>query len=265
MLPPSLRCQVVTRRRSLCPRGLRKPLCQDRGLPVRIPISFTMRLSTFPFALAVSLLAVCRLSAQQSAPPGNEEVQEFAVTVGALSGTNPNAAAGPLALGSGVAFQANYARKFSDTKQWASLYWEVNVLANPFRHLSGLPVSATSQIRSVYVTPGVRLQFAQQERITPWVDAGAGYAFYDSSSTSIGGGTTGQTQTVVGAPAGSSGNTNTYAVDFGAGVDIVASKRYVIRGDVRGIYTGNPNFGTSVTGGQFNFIVGGGIVWKFSK
>ena len=63
------------------------------------------------------------------------------------------------------------------------------------------------------MTPGVRLQFAQQERITPWIDAGAGYAFYDSSGTSIGGGST-----------PSSGAKSTYAVDFGAGVDIVASK-----------------------------------------
>lgn len=214
-----------------------------------------MRISTCSIALALSLLAACTISAQQA----GDERSEFAVTVGALSGNSPNAAAGPLALGSGVAFQANYARKFNDKKKWASLYWEINALANPFRHLSGVPVTATSQIRSFYVTPGVRLQFAQQERITPWLDVGGGYAFYDSSSTSIDGGITG------GGTKATSGTANTYAVNFGAGVDIVASKKYVIRGDVRGIYTGSPDYGVTVGGGQFNFVIGGGIVWRFSK
>ena len=84
-------------------------------------------------------------------------------------------APGSLTLGSSVAFGANYARRFSNTKSWAALYWEINAVGSPFRHLSGVPSGATSDIRSVYLTPGVRMQFASQERITPWVDAGAGY------------------------------------------------------------------------------------------
>ena len=197
-------------------------------------------------------MAVCSVSAQQSD-------SEFAVTIGTLSGTNPNVssaslAPGALTLGSSVAFGANYARRFSNTKSWAALYWEINALGSPFRHLSGVPASATSDIRSVFVTPGVRMQFTSQERITPWVDAGAGYAFYDSSGTNIAGGGT-----------GSSGNTNTYAVEFGGGVDIVASKTYVIRGAAQGFYTGNPNYGVPATGGQFNFVISGGIVWRFGK
>ena len=159
-----------------------------------------------------------------------------------------------LTLGSSVAFGANYAHKFNDKQKWASLYWEINALASPFRHLSGVPASATSDVRSFYVTPGVRMQFASQERITPWIDGGAGYAFYDSSGTNIGGGGT-----------GSSANTNTYVVEFGGGVDIVASKTYVIRGAAQGFYTGNPNYGVAATGGQFNFVISGGIVWRFGK
>lgn len=206
-----------------------------------------MRLSTCFAALALSLIAVCTVSAQQSG-------SEFAVTIGALSGNNPNTASGLLVLGSSPAFEVNYAREFNDTKKWASLYWEINALVSPFRHLSGVPVSATSDVRSVYVTPGVRLQFAAQERITPWIDGGAGYAFYDSSNTNIAGG-----------PTGTQGNANTYAVEFGGGVDIVASKKYIVRGAVQGFYTGDPNYGVPATGGQFNFVVSGGIVWRFGK
>jgi len=206
-----------------------------------------MRLSIFPAALALSVLTACTVFAQSS---GNE----FAVTIGALSGNNPDTPAGGLVLGSSVAFEANYAHKINDTKKWASLYFEVNALATPFRHLSGLPATATSNVRSVYATPGVRLQFASQERVTPWLDGGAGYAFYDSSGTNIAGTAT-----------GSSGTANTYAVEFGGGVDIVASKRYTIRGAAQGFYTGDPNYGVTATGGQFNFVISGGLVWRFGK
>lgn len=206
-----------------------------------------MRLSICFTAVTLALTAVGTVSAQQSN-------SEFAVTIGALSGSNPNVSSDSLVLGSSPAFGANYARKFNDKKSWASLYWEINALGSPFRHLSGFPVSATSDIRSFYVTPGVRMQFTSQERITPWIDAGAGYAFYDSSGTNI-----------AGAATGSSGYTNTYAVEFGGGVDIVASKTYVIRGAAQGFYTGNPNYGVAATGGQFNFVISGGIVWRFGK
>jgi hypothetical protein len=215
-----------------------------------------MRLSTFSTALALSLLSACTILAQQS----EDARDEFAVSVGALSGGNPSvtSAAGPLSLGSGLALEANYAHKYRELK-WGAIYWELNVLGDPFRHLSGFPVTATSEIRSLYATPGVRLQFAPQDRITPWLAAGGGYAFYDSSNVSLTGGTTG------GGVSSTSGTVNTYAVDFGAGVDIVASKRYIVRGDVRGFYTGSPNYGVSTTSGLFVFAISGGIVWRFSK
>jgi hypothetical protein len=203
-------------------------------------------------ALASSLLAAFTLTAQQSAAQQNNEHQEFAVTIGALSGTNPSATLGPLALGSGFALQANYARKTRDLK-WANLYWEVNGLYNPLRHLSGFPPTATSAIHSIYVTPGLRLQFTPDEKISPWLAAGGGFAFYDSSKSGLGGG----------AVAG--GTANTGVVDFGGGVDIAMGKSYLLRGGVRGFYTGSPNFDTANSGGQFNFVISGGIVWRFPK
>ena len=114
-----------------------------------------MRLSTCFTAVCLALAAVCTVSAQQSS-------SEFAVTIGALSGSNPNVPSGSLVLGSSPAFGINYARKFNDKKSWASLYWEINALGSPFRHLSGLPAAATSDVRSVFVTPGVRMQFRRR-------------------------------------------------------------------------------------------------------
>ena len=101
----------------------------------RIEVYLFMRLSTCFTAVSLALVAVCTVSAQQSS-------SEFAVTIGALSGSNPNVSPGSLVLGSSPVFGANYARKFNDKKSWASLYWEINAVGSPFRHLSGFPATA---------------------------------------------------------------------------------------------------------------------------
>jgi hypothetical protein len=213
-----------------------------------------MRLSTCFTALAVSLLAAWMLPAQQT----GDERQEFAVAVGELSGGNPSALGGPLTLDAGVALEANFARKIRDLGL-GSVYWEVDGMVGPLRYLTGTPTAASHELHSVFLTPGVKLQFTPKEPLSPWLAAGAGYAFYNSSGTSIGGGPTGGGLTSTG------GSTSTYAVDFGGGLDYAMGKRYVLRGELRGVYTGNPNFGVSTPGGQFNFVIGGGIVWRFSK
>jgi opacity protein-like surface antigen len=215
-----------------------------------------MRLSICSTALALSLLAACTLSAQ-----------EFSLTVGELSGGNPSLSASlvntsvvplGLSLNAGFSVGANFARKIKDVP-WGSVYWEVEGLGGPNRYVAGTPVTATHAIRSVFLTPGVKMAFTPKEVLSPWVSAGGGYAFYDSSGTSIAGGTTG------GGTASTGGTTNTYAVDFGAGLDYAVNKRYTLRGEVRGFYTGSPNFGLATPGGLFNFEIGFGVVWGKAK
>ena len=205
--------------------------------------------TTFTTTLSLSLVAAFTLSAQR---PGDEK-QEFAVTVGELSGSNPGATAGTLALGNGIAFQANFARKTRDWS-WGSLYWEVNGLYNPLRYLSGTPTAATHKIWSLYATPGVKLQLAPHEWLSPYIVAGGGYALYGESKSSIGGGV-----------AGVSGHTNRAAVEIGGGFDFKVGKSYLLRADARGFYTGGPNFGVDTPGGQFNFVISGGVVWRLPK
>ena len=76
-----------------------------------------MRLFTFSTALALSILAAAGVSAQQV----NDEKQEFAVTIGEMSGSTPNVSGIPLTLGSGVGMEANFARKFR-TLKYGSLF-----------------------------------------------------------------------------------------------------------------------------------------------
>jgi hypothetical protein len=217
-----------------------------------------MRLSIPSSAAAVWLCAVFTLAAQPPAQIDNNEKQELAVSIGSLSGTSPSTSAGLLAFGSGFAVQANFAGKVRDLK-WAGLYWEINGLYGPSRGVTGTPVTATDAIHSIYLTPGLKLQFLPKERFSPWVVAGGGYAFYNSSGTSISGGTTG------GGTASTGGSNSTGVGDFGAGVDYVVNKRYVLRGGMRGFYTGNANFGVPTQGSQFNFAVSAGIVWRFPR
>jgi hypothetical protein len=197
-----------------------------------------MRLITFSTALALWVLAAGIAAAQAN----NDEKQEFALTAGELSGTNPSFPGNTITLGAGVAVEANYARKIRDY-QWGALYWEVDALGGPLRYLSAVPSS--HPLRSVFAAPGVKMQFLPTERWSPWIAGGGGYAFYSASLP------------------GTTLYTDTYAVDFGAGVDYAVRPHLAIRGDMRGYFTGGPDLGIGRTSGQFNFSIGGGVVWKF--
>jgi opacity protein-like surface antigen len=218
------------------------------------------RLWTGAAVLALSILAAGTLAAQPGAQQiDNDEKQEFGLSVGEVSGGNPNASTATvpasLAFNAGVAVEANYAHKVRDHK-FGTVYWELEALGSPLRYVTGVPATASHEMHSVFVTPGVKLQFLPKDVWSPWIAGGGGYAFYDSSSQSIGG-------TVTGGGASSTGGTkSTYAVDFGGGVDFAAAKRLVLRGAIRGFYTGNPNFGVPTSGGLFNFVISAGIVWR---
>ncbi|HEU5020730.1 MAG TPA: hypothetical protein VFT60_02530 [Bryobacteraceae bacterium] len=180
----------------------------------------------------------------------NEGNREFAVSVGELSSGQPNAAAGSLDLNAGIALELSFAQKIRELR-FGTLYWEVAALTGPLRRVDGTPVSATHTIRSIYATPGLRLQFTPQEPLSPWLVAGAGYAFYNSDNTAIDGG-----------PA-AGGSKHTYAIDFGGGMDYAFGKSYAVRAEARGYYTGSPKFGTPADNGLFNFVISGGLVWRF--
>ncbi len=209
------------------------------------------------------LSTVCVLTILSLAGAGSgllrAQGSEVALTVGEVSGGSPNAstAATPeaLNLNAGVAVGFNYAHKIREVK-YANISWEIEALGSPLRYTAGTPAVASREIHGVFVTPGVKMTFTPKDPFSPWISAGGGYAFYDSSSQSIAGGTTG------GGTGSTGGTANTYAVDFGAGVDYAMNKSYVLRGEVRGFYTGNPNFGVPTTGGLFNFEIGFGLVWR---
>jgi hypothetical protein len=207
-----------------------------------------MKLSIWSAVLIFSLAAAYPVAAQSVT--SNEGSREFGVSIGELSSGAPNAAAGSLDLNAGIAVELSYAKKIRELG-FGSLFWEVDGLVGPLRRVSGTPVTATHTISSIYAAPGLRLRFTPKEPVSPWLAAGAGYAFYGADNTAIGGG-----------PA-AGGAKHTYVIDFGGGVDYALGKSYVLRGEARGFYTGSPKFGTPTDNGLFNFVVSGGLVWRF--
>lgn len=204
-----------------------------------------MRLSCLT-TLILPLLAVSPLLAQSA----GDERQEFSIGVSEVSGSSPSATAGSLSLDANVGVQANYAKKWRDSG-WGNLYWEAGGMYVPIRYLTGTPTSAANDIHSVYITPGVRLQFSPKEKLSPWIAIDGAFAFYSASKGSIGA-----------LVASGGGNTATGGAGFGVGFDLAAGKNRALRADVHGIYTGSPNFGTPTPGGQFTFSVGIGMVWR---
>ncbi len=207
-----------------------------------------MKLSIWSAVLIFSLAAAYPVAAQSVT--SNEGRREFGISAGELSSGAPNATGGNLNFNAGIAIELSFAQKIRELS-FGALYWEVDGLEGPLRRVTGTPLNATHTVRSIYATPGLRLQFMPKEPVSPWVAAGAGYAFYNSDNKSIGGGTA------------AGGSKNTYAIDFGGGVDYALGKSYVLRGEARGFYTGSPNFGTPTDSGLFNFVVSGGVVWRF--
>src|SRR5258706_3206139 len=111
---------------------------------------------------------------------------EVGLTLGGLfsqdRGTVPNA----LRLSSGVALQANYGYRFIGGRE--TLYGEVPSLANPQRVVGSGNSAATRDVATLYVTPGLRVKFAADAAISPYVAIGGGYAWYEQSFFRIDGG-----------------------------------------------------------------------------
>lgn len=157
-----------------------------------------------------------------------------------------------LDIGSGVALQVNYARRILGGQKFA-LYGEIHFLASPQREVSSTSASATHDVASLYITPGVRLKFLPTSRVSPYFAVGGGYAEYEQSTTELDG-----------HPNAASRELSRGAFDFGAGADIRVWRWVALRGEARDFYTGSPAYNlASISGGQHNVVAGGAVVFQW--
>ncbi len=155
-------------------------------------------------------------------------------------------------LSSGTSFQANYAYRFADLGK-AVIYGEVHFLANPQRTIDSAVRTATRDVASLYVTPGVKVKFLPSGRVSPYLVAGGGWGVYEHSLTVLNGQPNPAPRTV---------NRGVFA--YGGGADFRIFDRLALRGEIRDFYSGSPVFNiASIKGRQHNVVVSGGFVIRF--
>jgi hypothetical protein len=157
-------------------------------------------------------------------------------------------------LEGGTALQANYALRLWKNGR-AQIAFETHWLANTQRKADFQNPQATSDVATMYLTPGLRFTFAPESRVRPWVAVGGGWAWYEQSALTQGG-----------QPNGAPRNLYRGAFQFGGGVDWSLWRRLALRGEVRDFVTGAAAFNVpGFQGAQHNVVIGGGIVLRFGE
>jgi hypothetical protein len=157
-----------------------------------------------------------------------------------------------LDLNAGVALDVNYGRRIVDGRKVA-LYGEIQFLASPQRVVSSGVTSATRDVASLYVTPGIRIKFLPASRISPYLAIGGGYADYEQSTTRLDG-----------KPNPVSRQLARGVFDFGTGVDVRVWRFVALRGEARDYFTGSPAYNVAtISGGQHNPVALGALVLRW--
>jgi hypothetical protein len=174
---------------------------------------------------------------------------EVGLTLGRIAGITRSAPGADLNLDSGVALQANYSYRVL-LKRHIAVSAEIHMLANGQREVRSLNTSATRDVATLYVTPGLRFKFAPIRHVSPWVTAGGGYALYEQSFFRIDG-----------ADNTSGRFVHRGVLMFGGGGDFPLWRWIGGRVEVRDFYSGNPGLNTPLyTSGQHNVVFSGGFV-----
>lgn len=128
----------------------------------------------------------------------------------------------------------------------ASLYWEIPVVGAP-ESVMKTPFRTTYS--SLFVTPGLKVKFAPEFPISPWLAAGVGVARYHNSANAT-----------------FSDETSTKAVfDIGGGIDFKIAPFLSARGELRDFYSGLPDIASAsgLSGRQHNVVPQVGLVLRF--
>jgi opacity protein-like surface antigen len=178
---------------------------------------------------------------------------EIGLTLGGIDGTAQQTASGAVNLGAGTALQANYGYRFWHSDNLA-LFAEIHMLANPQRQVESTVGTATRDVASLCITPGLRLKFMPKRRVSPYLAAGGGYADFEQSLTTLGA-----------RPNDAPRNISRGVIDFGGGADFAVFKWLALRAEFRDFYSGSPGFNIPTPGGQHSLVAGGGFVLKLGS
>jgi hypothetical protein len=149
-------------------------------------------------------------------------------------------------FGASIAFSANYARQLERGN--TSLFVEFPFVAEPSNSVQSSDGQSIVSLATTFVVPSLRVEFAPNAVIPPWVSGGFGYGISEGS------------EFFGNEVRNSSRYQSTGAAQFGAGVDVRTPIRVwfpiSLRGEVRDYCAAtNPGFGTAVRGSGQNHVV----------
>ncbi|HLX86285.1 MAG TPA: hypothetical protein VKR59_20465 [Terriglobales bacterium] len=186
-------------------------------------------------------------------------VNELSLTAGASfvstqTITNPSAGDQDprIHFGNEESIAFNYGRLLK-TKKIFGLYAELPAAIYFRMDTNTFENRIPKDIGALFLTPSVRVNIFSGQGVTPWVSVGAGYARFREAPT----------LNFYGPNPGPTG-TNTFAVQFGAGMDVWFWQQWGARLEARDFYSGNPALNvTTANSRQHNYYVGLGVVHRF--
>jgi hypothetical protein len=161
----------------------------------------------------------------------------------------------PIQFGKSISYTLTYARRLAGYN--TALFLEFPVSAAPSHSIQTAPPGVITDVATLFITPSLRVRFADRSAFSPWISGGFGYGLYEGSDAF---------NNTAGNP---SVFRHTAAAQFGGGIDIRTPIHILfpigLRAEVRDYYTiDTPNFGSSVTrGGQHNVVAAGGFTVRF--
>jgi opacity protein-like surface antigen len=181
--------------------------------------------------------------------PAAAQQQELGLTLGQFTRQDRTSS---LSLDGGMALQANYGYGLFSNGA-VSVLGEVHFLASPLRVVTSSSGAATRDVATIFITPGIRVKFIPNGRVTPYGAIGGGWSILEHSLLTIGGANN---------PAPRTANSGVFA--FGGGVDVKVWNWLGLRGEIRDFYSASPVFNVpAVSGRQHNVVIGGGFVLRF--
>lgn len=165
---------------------------------------------------------------------------ELAVTAGGQFPNNSD-----FSSGASWAVGGNFAHRIIHAPL-VSLYWEIPVVGAP-RSIMKLPTRTSYS--SLFITPGLKVKFAPEFPVSPYLAAGVGFARFHNGANST-----------------FSDDTSTKAVfDVGGGIDWKIAPFVSARAEVRDFYSGLPDLGlaSGLSGRQHNVVPQVGLVLRF--
>ena len=184
-----------------------------------------------------------------SAPVGAQSRVDVGMLLGSTKASDEGSA---LQFDRGTTYQATFAWRVWQNDAVAVAI-EVPFLASPKFEVTTPGRSLPKEYASLYLTPGVRVVAFPGHVVSVFGAVGAGYARYSESKLRADE-----------SPNPGQRDTNTDAIQFGAGIDIAALRRLGFRFEVRDLFTGARLFSIATPGSRVHNVVGsGGLVLRF--